>query len=253
MAISWRNAQKSEERFWKSIYIEKRTDLPTYQPVTDESAYAFTKKSVERFGQTMDTPVQKTIADIGCGPYGLVRGFHVHFSRTGRRPARIYGVDPLIDTYLQFGSLPQQDYIQYMAVKAEAVPLDEALCDFVYSTNVIDHVENPDRVINECKRICRPGGEVLISVHVANRPFHVLGPIMFLIDKNHPHHFSEEKFVTILRRHFGSVQVCDRVSVLDDQPDFAFLKVFRSPRILRGLKRWLSTFLLTSCYIKCTK
>ncbi len=253
MAISWRNAQKNEERFWKAIYVEKRTDLPTYRPVTDETAYAFTKKSLERFEQSMDTPVQKTIADIGCGPYGLVRGFHVHFSKTGRRPARIYGVDPLMDTYIQFGSLPQQEHIQYIAAKAEAIPLGEGLCDFVYSTNVIDHVEDPDQVISECKRICRSGGEVLISVHVVNRPFHVLGPILFLIDKNHPHHFREKNVVAQLRRQFRSVQVCRTVGVLVDQPDFAFPVVLRSSGILRGLKRWLSTFLLTSCYIKCTK
>jgi len=252
MATNWRKAQENEAEFWRSIYVERRKDVPTYMPITDDVALAFSKKSLERFGQVLDTVSDKVLIDVGCGPYGLIRGFQVYAQQSGNRPEKIYGIDPLIETYLEFGTLPAEPYIEYITAKAESIPLANGSCDYVYSTNVIDHVEDPDRVLEECRRICKDTGEVFFAVHIVNFPFSLLGPVLFLIDKNHPHHFKEGHIVRLAQRHFRNVALRRKVTILEDHPEFAFSSVFRSPDKLRGLKRWLSTFLLSMCYLRCS-
>jgi ubiquinone/menaquinone biosynthesis C-methylase UbiE len=253
MATNWSKAQENEIHFWRSIYIEKQKDVPTYMPITDDAALAFTKKSIERFGYTLNTVGGKIVIDVGCGPYGLIKGFHINTQKTGIELKKLYGIDPLIDTYLEFGTLPIAPYIEYIKAKAESIPLADGLCDYVYSTNVIDHVENPESVLQECHRICKNTGTVFFAVHIVKFPFNLLRPLLFLVDKNHPHHFDEKKILKLAQKYFPSVILKRKIHILEDHPEFSFLNVFRSKDKLRGLKRWLSTYLLSLCYFQCGK
>ena len=253
MAITWEKAQENEKKFWKSIYVEKRNDIRTYMPITDDAAFDFSKKSVERFGHNMNIICGSVVIDVGCGPYGLIKGFQIYANRTGNRPKKIYGVDSLMDTYLKFGTLPIEPYIEYITANAESIPIADGLCNYVYSTNVIDHVEHPDKVLEECRRIVKTTGEVCFAVHIINFPFGVLGPLLFLIDKNHLHHFSEEYVMRLAQRYFRNVTLTRKVTMLEDQPEFTLANIFKSPDKLRRLKRWLSTFLLSTCYLRCSK
>jgi len=252
MAINWKKAQENEKKFWKSIYVEKRKDVPSYMPITDEAALAFSKKSVERFGHDMNIICARVIIDVGCGPYGLIRGFQVYANRTGNRPKKIYGVDSLMDTYFEFGTLPTEPYIEYIMANAESIPIEDGSCNYVYCTNVIDHVEHPDKVLEECRRIVKTTGEVFFAVHIINFPFSLIGPLLFLIDKNHPHHFSAGHVMRLAQRHFCNVTLTRKVTIFEDHPEFTLANTFKSPDKLRGLKRWLSTFLISTCYLKCS-
>ena len=37
-------------------------------------------------------------------------------------------------------------------------------------------------------------------------------------------------------------------SMIEDQPDFSFQSILKHPNIIRGIKRWLSTFVLDTTY-----
>ncbi len=252
MAPKWEEAQKNERQFWASIYREKRQDVTSYMPVTDETAFAFSKKSVERFGHGLEAIREGVIADVGCGPYGLIRGFHVHAQRSGCRPKRMYGIDSLMDTYLEFGTLPAANYIEYITAKAEAIPLEDGLCTSVYSTNVIDHVERPGRVLSECRRIVAEGGNLFFAVHTISFPFSLLGGVLFLIDRNHPHHFSSGRIRQMASRYFDEVTLTQKVSLREDHPEFTLATAFQSTGRLRALKRWASTLVMSTCYFKCS-
>ena len=45
MAISWKKAQENEKKFWETIYVQKKQDIPSYSPITDEEALKFSQKS----------------------------------------------------------------------------------------------------------------------------------------------------------------------------------------------------------------
>lgn len=45
------------------------------------------------------------------------------------------------------------------------VPIDDASCDAVLSTQVLEHVVDPGTYLSECFRVLRPGGRLLLSTH----------------------------------------------------------------------------------------
>jgi SAM-dependent methyltransferase len=45
------------------------------------------------------------------------------------------------------------------------LPLPDASADAMFSCQVLEHVERPDRYLAECARVLRPGGRLLLSTH----------------------------------------------------------------------------------------
>ncbi len=45
------------------------------------------------------------------------------------------------------------------------LPLSDASMDFVLSTQVLEHVEEPQIYLSECFRVLKPGGRLLLSTH----------------------------------------------------------------------------------------
>jgi SAM-dependent methyltransferase len=45
------------------------------------------------------------------------------------------------------------------------VPLDDSSVDLVLSTQVLEHVVDPRRYLDECVRLLRPGGHLVLSTH----------------------------------------------------------------------------------------
>jgi SAM-dependent methyltransferase len=53
-----------------------------------------------------------------------------------------------------------------IAVKADGtLPVDDQSFDAVLSTQVLEHVEDPAAYLDECFRVLRPGGRLLLSTH----------------------------------------------------------------------------------------
>ena len=46
-----------------------------------------------------------------------------------------------------------------------SVPVEDASVDVVLSTQVLEHVADPRRYLSECRRVMRPGGQLLLSTH----------------------------------------------------------------------------------------
>jgi len=44
-------------------------------------------------------------------------------------------------------------------------PLENKFADIVLSTQVLEHVEKPNSYLNECYRIMKPGGKLILSTH----------------------------------------------------------------------------------------
>lgn len=251
MAISWKQAQEREIEFWNGIYVRKNKDIRSYSQITDETALLFCTKTLARFNLNISDLREQVVADVGCGPYGLLRGIDVNSKSHNHGPSKIIGIDPLMDYYKEFNTLPSGRNIELVTSKGESIPLDDFSCDLVFSINVVDHVENPELFMKECQRIMKKNGRTFISVHVVRPPFTILGRILFLIDKNHPHHFSEAKFMKSVSKIFSHTKLTNRISIIEDQPEFTFINIFRNVSKIRGIKRWLSTFLLRSIYIEC--
>jgi ubiquinone/menaquinone biosynthesis C-methylase UbiE len=254
MAFSWQDAQAKEKAFYDTIYKYDRGGIPSYRPFTPERCVAFARKTVERFGYTMDQFAGKVLADIGCGPHGIISGLELFAAGNGGLPRCMYGIDPLMEAYKAYtehGVLRESAVIKLITAKGEAIPLPDESCDYVFCTNAVDHVEDPEQVMCESRRICRAGGAFCMSVHVVNPAWAWSRPVLFLVDKNHPHHFRTRTVVELAQKHFARVTVCRRVSVVEDHPEFTLGNVLWSRHRLRAVKRWASNVMLSSLYVRC--
>jgi SAM-dependent methyltransferase len=251
MAFSWKTAQEREKDFWESIYVRKKTDIQTYQPMTEARADEFCAKTLFRFGITLnDFDNEGRILDLGCGPAGLVKGLYDRFGKENRK-LTIHGIDPLMDTYKTFGTLPAAENVILAEAKGEQLPYESNFFDHIFCINVLDHVENPRLTLAECRRVLRPGGGLHIAVHVIYDALTLALPLLPFFDKNHPHHFTEGKVAALCRDHF-TCEISGAVSMLEDQPDFTLLNCLRRPG-LRSVKRWGSNYILKTLYLNCKK
>jgi SAM-dependent methyltransferase len=60
-----------------------------------------------------------------------------------------------------------------LQAEGEKLPFDDASFEIVLSDNVVDHAEDPRRIVEEIARVLAPGGLFYFTVHVHHPLYHV--------------------------------------------------------------------------------
>lgn len=100
-----------------------------------------------------------SILDVGSG-----RGKFL--AAAAKAGARVEGVEP----YEKYIELSQERakrdgvIIRVRKGDAEHLPFDDETFDFLNLSEVIEHVESPEKVLLEVKRVLKPGGHAYVSV-----------------------------------------------------------------------------------------
>lgn len=251
MAKTWESAQKNEKQFWDNIYLNNETDIITHQPIKIETGLEYLFKNLNRHKIGLNELNGKKIADLGCGPSGLALGLDYLMKNSSINSTTIFAIDPLMNHYEKYGLIKSNERLIFVPEKGETTGLEDNSLDMVFSLNAIDHVENPLSVIKEVRRILKPSGYFLISCHVLYSVFSPVSPIFKYVDKNHPHHFTENYLKKLLEKEFTQVNLTYSATMLEDHPDFALSRIFRSATILRGMQRVVSNYILKSVYFSC--
>lgn len=255
MAKTWHEAQIKEKEFWEKIYVEKSSDIvESYQPITIDKAIEFTSKTLTRHQLQSKNLEGKVVADIGCGPYGLILGLENMFGDDFISKPQIIGADPLMNFYKsEIGLLKDSSNVSLYEAQAEKLPINNESCDFVFCLNVLDHVENPENSIRELHRITKQDGVCSVALHVVTRAFSPISPWLKYVDTNHPHHLTSQAVTRMLKKYFKSVELSYSASMIEDHPEFAFKYILDSTDKLRSTKRWISTLILETRYFNCLK
>jgi 2-polyprenyl-6-hydroxyphenyl methylase/3-demethylubiquinone-9 3-methyltransferase len=98
-------------------------------------------------------PQGKTALDVGCGG-GLLAE---EFAQLG---CRVTGVDPSaesLQTARGHAAATGLD-IQYVEATGEQLPFEDAAFDLVYCCDVLEHVDDLQRTLDESARVLKPGG-----------------------------------------------------------------------------------------------
>jgi len=119
----------------------------------------------------LDIGPSTRVLDVGCGISTVL-----HFV-----PGERYGIDPLADKYKEIYAYPEG--IAIVRAESESIPFDDGFFDLVFSTNMLDHVEDPAKTVSEIRRVLRPGGWFMLAVEVF--------PERVRRDPAHPHLFME--------------------------------------------------------------
>lgn len=171
-----------------SNYLEKDVLSVIKPPIWDSYYYVstLTRKAYEKtIPALLRDDTKYDILDYGCGarPYEHLFGSHIN---------KYIGVD--------VGNNSKADVL---IKPGEALKVENSCFDFVLSSQVLEHVEDVPQYMNECYRILKPNGYLLLSTH-GTWQYHAspydynrwtcMG-LKFLLEK---HGFSIEKSIPIL-------------------------------------------------------
>lgn len=102
------------------------------------------------------------VIEVGCGSTG-----HIFFFGT----KNAVGVDPLADHYRAL--FPAwYDRARTIAAFGERLPFADASFDVVICDNVVDHAEDPRRIVEEIARVLAPGGLLYFTVNFHHPIYH---------------------------------------------------------------------------------
>ena len=102
----------------------------------------------------------RTVLEVGCGA-------GVDLARFARGGADVTGVD-LTESAIQLAraNFEQQGLSGLFEIAdGERLPFLDDTFDFVYAHGVVQYTANPLQLVNECRRVLKPGGQALFQVY----------------------------------------------------------------------------------------
>jgi ubiquinone/menaquinone biosynthesis C-methylase UbiE len=125
-------------------------------PGLRSSQYVF----AERLADVMkDEPVW---LDLGCGRRPFPEWMSEHARRVVSRARHAVGIDLDLDSLRDHTA-----YRDKLMATAEALPFPSGTFDIVSANMVVEHVEDPVRMLREVRRVLKPGGAFVF--HTSNR------------------------------------------------------------------------------------
>lgn len=149
----WKEAQKAEMGWWLEGNRAKwdMSEMARLHRVK----YS---KLMEKIGILIGAGKNDKVLDLGCGPSCTSMYFPY-----GKK----YGVDPLIDEFRKAG-YPLPKRMVFRKGTGESIPFRKGFFDTVMCLNAIDHSRSPPKVIDECARVLKPEGHLILEVYVHN-------------------------------------------------------------------------------------
>ncbi len=172
---------------WRDLLMP---NLIESQNLPKASLSVIENKSARLFREFIRPYAKGNILDIGCGiaklPYYL-SDFNPHL---------ITGIDPITDN-------AAQDFSFYQGV-AECLPWKNHCFDNVVIGTSIDHFLDPEKAIEEARRVVKPSGNAFIwSVSIPGSPeYDPWDDTNAPIDKFHLFHTDEKWFLPMLTKYF---------------------------------------------------
>ncbi len=97
----------------------------------------------------------KTVLELGCNKGYLLDSFSRH--------AQFDGVGAEIDAEaLEFARENYGDRFKFIQTTPNEIPLPDNSADVIYTIDTVEHLSSPRKMFDECLRVLRPGGTLLI-------------------------------------------------------------------------------------------
>lgn len=204
--------------------------------VPEEASAEIFWEHIYRYRFAVPYVKRKRVLDIACGEgygsAGLLKAGAVS----------VVGVD-ISETTCRYA---QQKYgVDARQGNAENIPLPDNSVDTIVSFETIEHVPSPAKFLEECVRVLRPGGQLIIST--PNTSVYVYGGA----EHDNPYHCSEltyQEFNSLLAKYFVSHQMFSqdlkssawwslRFLALNPSPSEPVKGFARSRRLVNALRR----------------
>lgn len=138
------------------------------------------------------------LLDVGCGEGIFAR-------RLAAAGMHVTGVEPVAELRAAVLTAAEKEgvaaRVDVVDGSAERLPVEDRSVAGVVLTEVLEHVENPDVVLAEIRRVLRPEGVLCASVptHVSERLFSILHP-RYLENATHVRIFERQSLLATINR-----------------------------------------------------
>lgn len=174
-----------KERFYDDLF------LPPWTRYEHEARFSFVTQFVAR----------KVVVDCACGS-GISGRI---FAKAQAKHVHAFDIDK--EAISRAASEYHVSNLSYYCANAYCLPLQDDCADVFVSLETIEHLEDDSRFLVQVTRLLRSDGLFICST--PNRT--VYSPGATLIDKPwnafHVREYSTDEFVTILSKHFQSIQL----------------------------------------------
>lgn len=196
------------------------TDACTGERYMPEFDGDWTLEHTHRYLLARELAQGKTVLDIACGDgYGSRMLADV--------AARVVGVDISLETVARARAKYPHPRLFFLEGNATAIPLAGASVDLVASFETIEHLAGHEEMLDEIRRVLRPGGIVLISspdkYEYSDRAGYA--------NEFHVKELYREEFVTLLEARFPHLRILGQrvlfgsvIGAENDAPFFSWRK-----------------------------
>jgi SAM-dependent methyltransferase len=149
--------------YWnRQVHDQKITSHPVGSPAffDDLDQYHFEKLHYLLRLVDFDGYRGRTVLEVGCGA-------GVDLARFARGGADVTGVD-LSAAAIE---LARTNFAQrglagrFEVADAERLPFPDNVFDLIYAHGVVQYTPDPQRLVDECRRVLAPGGEAIVQVY----------------------------------------------------------------------------------------
>lgn len=233
MEKRWLEAQAHEKGFWEKTWNEK------------VNANNYLKAHLEIFEKFARIEKKDRVLEIGGGPMPLLKLVR----------AERYSLDPLMNFFRKNFELPKG--IKHIDGKAENLPFKDNFFDKIICINVLDHVHEPVKIIEEMNRVLKKGDRVYIAINCHLSPFKIYKDIKERLgvgEKHHPYSFSINEIKKMLNQANFKIELIYRGDIPPLYPKAqASVKrtLANAMRLLKekGLFRFIDGFIMKSYFI----
>jgi SAM-dependent methyltransferase len=214
----WGIAQKSERRFWEGytnqFFEEERKSHKRKAQILEEE---WKKQGIITLNKNTK------ILQVGCGPEDVINYFS-----NGKK----YAIDPLANFYKERFKLDYKN-VNFTEGRGEKLPFEDETFDLVLLTNVLDHVESPEKVLSEIRRVLKKNGVLFFEMFIYQKNFRKIAKIYGKIKElvkgeifniHHPYMFIRGEARQLVKEYFLIEKEELGRSIFDDIKDMDDLK-----------------------------
>jgi len=162
------------------LWVNKRFKLPQHpfnMRNNGEKTYAMwqyekgidTVKSYLKFTDSDAMFKDKVVLDIGCGAAGK----SLFYANCGAE--KVYGLDILPQYKDESETLAKQlnlqDKFEFVLGDAAKMDFPDNSFDTIIMNDAMEHVDEPEKVLEECARVLKKGGKLFVNFPPYNHPF----------------------------------------------------------------------------------
>ena len=112
--------------------------------------------------------VKGRLLDVGCG-----YGFTARTLAKERTDLEVYGIDR--DKKRIFEAKRYKEGVNFQVADAQKIPFKDKYFSAVMSLEVLEHVDDPRKVLNEINRVLKPGGIFFLTTPLEGEPSNFYG------------------------------------------------------------------------------